>query len=46
MNDELTKCGKRQFMTFIDDCTIFFYVYLLKSKYEVEVENQLKKKIK
>jgi hypothetical protein len=46
MNDELTKCGKIQFMTVIDDCTRFFYVYLLKSKYEVEVENQLEKKTK
>jgi hypothetical protein len=33
-------------MTVIDDCTRFFYVYLLKSKYEVEVENQLEKKTK
>ena len=48
MNGELTKCGKRYFMIFIDDCTRFFYVYLLKSKdetlhyfkiYKVEVEN-------
>ena len=30
MNDELTKGGKRYFMTFIDDCTRFCYVYLLK----------------
>jgi transposase InsO family protein len=42
-------------MTFIDDCTIFCYVYLLKSKdealhyfkiYKAEVENQLERKIK
>ena len=42
-------------MTFIDDCTRFCYVYLLKPKdealhyfkvYKVEVENQLEKKIK
>ena len=55
MNDELTKGGKRYFMTFIDDCTRFCYVYLLKSKdktlhyfkiYKAEVENQLDKKIK
>jgi transposase InsO family protein len=55
MNGELTKGGKRYFMTFIDDCTRFCYVYLLKSKdealhyfkiYKVEVENQLEKKIK
>jgi hypothetical protein len=55
MNGELTKGGKRYFMTFIDDCTRFCYVYLLKSKdealnyvkiYKAEVENQLEKKIK
>jgi transposase InsO family protein len=42
-------------MTFIDDCTRFCYVYLLKSKdealhyckiYKAEVENQLERKIK
>jgi hypothetical protein len=55
MNGELTKGGKRYFMSFIDDCTSFCYVYLLKSKdetlnyfkiYKAEVENQLEKKIK
>jgi transposase InsO family protein len=55
MNGELTKGGKRYFMTFIDDCTRFCYVYLLKSKdealryfkiYKAEVENQLERKIK
>jgi transposase InsO family protein len=55
MNEELTKGGKRYFMTFIDDCTRFCYIYLLKSKdealhyfkiYKVEVENHLKRKIK
>ena len=55
MNDELTKGGKRYFMTFIYDCTRFCYVYLLKSKdealhycktYKAEVENQLERKIK
>jgi hypothetical protein len=55
MNGELTKGGKRYFMTFIDDCTRFYYVYLLKSKdealnyfkiYKAEVENQLEKKIR
>ena len=55
MNGEFTKGGKRYFMTFIDDCTRFCYVYLLKSKdealnyfkiYKAEVENQLEKKIK
>jgi transposase InsO family protein len=42
-------------MTFIDDCTRFCYVYLLKTKvealhyfkaYKAEVENQLERKIK
>jgi transposase InsO family protein len=55
MNGELTKGGKRYFMTFINDCTRFCYMYLLKSKdealdyfkiYKAEVENQLEKKIK
>jgi transposase InsO family protein len=55
MNGELNKGGKRYFMTFIDDCTRFCYVYLLKSKdealhyfkiYKSEVENQLERKIK
>ena len=55
MNGELTKGGKRCFMTFIDECIRFCYVYLLKTKdealhyfkvYKVEVENQLEKKIK
>ena len=55
MNGELTKGGKRYFITFIDDCTRFFYVYLLKTKdealhyfkiYKTEVENQLERKIK
>jgi hypothetical protein len=32
MNGELTKGGKRYFMTLIDDCTRFCYIYLLKSK--------------
>ena len=43
------------FITFIDDCTRYYYVYLLRSKYEAldvfkhyknEVENQLSRKIK
>jgi hypothetical protein len=55
MNGDLTKDGKRYFMTFIDDYTRFCYVYLLKTKdealnyfkdYKAEVENQLKRKIK
>ena len=55
MNGELTKGGKRYFMTLIDDCTRFCYPHLLKSKdealhyfkvYKAEVENQLERKIK
>jgi hypothetical protein len=55
MNDDLTKGGKRYFMTFIYDCTRFCYVYLLKTKdealnyfkaYKAEIENQLEGKIK
>jgi hypothetical protein len=55
MNKILTKGRKQYFITFIDDSTIFCYVYLLKSKdealhyfkaYKVEVENQLERKIK
>jgi transposase InsO family protein len=55
MNGNLTKGGKRYFMTFIDDYTRFCYVYLLKTKdemlnyfkaYKAEVENQLDRKIK
>jgi hypothetical protein len=55
MNGDLTKGGKRYFMTFIDDCTRFCYVYFLKTKdktlhyfkaYKAKVENQLKRKIK
>jgi transposase InsO family protein len=55
MNGILTKGGKKDFMTLIDDCTRFCYVYLLKTKdealhyfkiYKGEVENQLERKIK
>ena len=47
--------GKKYFITFIDDCSRFCYVYLLNSKdetidafkqYKNEVENQLNLKIK
>ena len=50
-----TRGGKRYFITFIDDCTRFCYLYLMRSKDEAiekfkifksEVENQLSKKIK
>ena len=52
MNGVLTKGGKRYFMTLIDDCTRFCYVYLVNTKdealhyfkvYKAEVENQLEK---
>ena len=55
MNGVLTKGGKKYFMTLIDDCTRYCYIYLLKSKdealhyfkiYKAEVENQLERKIK
>jgi transposase InsO family protein len=55
MNGELTKGGKRYFMTFIDDYTKFCYVYLLKTKdeelyyfkiYKAEVENKLEREVK
>jgi hypothetical protein len=55
INGELTEGGKKYFMTFIDDCTRFCYVYLLKSKdealhyfkiYKAEVENQRERKSK
>jgi hypothetical protein len=55
MNGVLTKCGKRHFMTLIDDASRFCYVYLLKTKdealdylkiYKAEVENQLERKTK
>ncbi|KAL0418531.1 UNVERIFIED_CONTAM: Retrovirus-related Pol polyprotein from transposon TNT 1-94 [Sesamum radiatum] len=50
-----TRGGKKYFITFIDDCTRYCYVYLLRSKdealeafklYKNEVENQLSKTIK
>ena len=50
-----TRGGKKYFLTLIDDCTRYCYVYLLRSKDEAlkmfqhfknEVENQLDKKIK
>nr|GEU87869.1 hypothetical protein [Tanacetum cinerariifolium] len=50
----LTRGGNRSFITFIDDCSRYTYVYLLKSKdqafetfkiYKAEVENQRGKKI-
>ena len=50
-----TRGSKNYFITFIDDCSKYCYVYLLHRKYEVlnmfktykaEFENQLEKKIK
>ena len=50
-----TRGGNKYFITFVDDNTKYYYVYLLKSKDEIiekfvlyknEVENQLNKKIK
>ena len=50
-----TRGGKKYFVTFIEDCTRYWYGYLLRSKdealekfmhYKNEVENQLGKKIK
>ena len=47
--------GKKYSVTFIDDCTRYYYIYLLRSKdealekfmyYKNEVENQLGRKIK
>ena len=54
MNGEVTKGGIRYFITFIDDCTRFCHVYLLKTKdkalhyfktYKAEVENKLRGKL-
>ena len=51
----MTRCGKRLYITFIDDYSKSTRVYLLRNKYEAmnafikyknEVENQLSKKIK
>ena len=50
-----SRCGNKYFITFVDDCTKYCYVYLLKSKdeaidkfvlYKNEVENQVGCKIK
>ena len=50
-----TRGEKKYFITFIDDCIRYCYVYLLNSKdeamnmfitYKAEVENQLNKNIK
>ena len=50
-----TRGGNKYFVTFIDDCSKYCYIYLIKSKDEVfdkfkvyksEVENQLERKLK
>ena len=50
-----TRYGKKYFITFIDDCTRYYYIYILRSKdeaieafknYKNEVANQLGCKIK
>jgi len=55
LNGELTRGGKRYFLTFIDDYSRYTYVYLLRTKdesfqkfkeYKSVVENQKDKKIK
>ena len=55
MKSVQTRGGKKYFITFIDDCTRYCYVCLLRSKdeaieafiqYKNEVENQLNKRIK
>ena len=55
LNFVQTRGGKKYFITFIDDCTRYCYVYLLRNKdealemfklYKTEVENQLGKTIK
>ena len=51
----MTRCGKRFYITFINDYSRYIRVYLLRNKdearyafinYKNEVENQLSKKIK
>ena len=55
LNDMLTRGGNRYFLTLINNCSRFTYVFLLKNKsetfnafkvFKAEVENQLSKKIK
>lgn len=55
LDGTLTRNSKRYFITFIDDCSDYTYVYLMKNKsealdmfkmYITEIENQLGKKIK
>jgi transposase InsO family protein len=55
MNGILTRVGKKYFISFINDATRYYQLYLVKTKdealncfkiYKVEVENQLERKIK
>ena len=55
LNGQLTRGGKRYFITFIDDHSRYTYVYLMKTKdeafdkfkeYKAEIENQKDKRIK
>ena len=55
MKSTPSRGGKKYFITFIDDCTRFCYVYFLNNKdeaidafeqYKNEVENELNLKIK
>ena len=55
LDGTLTRNGKRYFITFIDDCSNYTFVYLMKNKSEAfdmfkvfltEIENQFRKKIK
>ncbi|OMO97119.1 Integrase, catalytic core [Corchorus capsularis] len=55
LNGKLTRGGKRYFITFIDDCSRYVYVHLLKTKneafeafkeFKAKVENQKERKIK
>ena len=55
LKNTMTKGGKQFYITFIDDCSTYARVYLLRNKdeardvfikYKNEVENQLSKKIK
>ena len=55
LDGTLTRNGKRYFITFIDDCSDFTFVYLMKNKSEAldmfklfvaEIENQYNRKIK
>ena len=55
LKQTMTRGGKRYYITFINDCSGYSKVYLLKNKdeafsmfisYKEEVENQLNKKIK